>query len=105
MRFDNMTQACCNCAHWDTKDSMTGYCQRLTDAVRDEHQAHGLAILQTQSMGGCDEFEPSVEAQLEAESVRRHQNDLWHEAGDSYPLSLGHATACSGTFFDRLAGR
>lgn len=92
-----MDDTCINCAQWDSRDNRTGACQLLTDALKDDHGAHGVALVQTHCLGGCDNFEPSVEAQLEERSEQLHQIDLWNGAGTDYPGSLGRGPAvCRG---------
>ena len=88
-----MTPSCINCANWDSRDNRTGWCQLLTDAMKGDYSAHGVALVQTHCLGGCDFIEASQEAINEELAEVAHVNDLRAEAGHSYPASLTGAPA------------
>lgn len=81
---------CVNCGNWDTRDSVVGYCQEITERLRmvQEVLVHGLAPCRTSANGGCLCFDPSEDAVREACEEIRHLQALRRGAGDDYPASL-----------------
>lgn len=81
---------CANCAHWDTRDGLVGFCPEITEHVRlmQSLVIRGLAPCRTAAAGRCARFEPSEEAQAEQRAVTRHEDDLRRAAGRDYPATL-----------------
>jgi len=82
--------SCSDCAHWDSRDWVVGYCQEITDHLRHDPVlcVHGLASCRTAAKGRCSRFEPSSEARSEYMAEERHLADLRAGAGRDYPGSL-----------------
>lgn len=85
-----MDPACVDCAHWDSRDGLVGFCPEVTAALRLDLNVlvHGLAPCRTMARGRCALFEPGLEALAEARAEAAHRADLEGEAGRSYPASL-----------------
>lgn len=86
-----MQRRCANCSNWDTRDSLVGFCQEITEHLRQDAAllVHGLAACRTSATGWCLRFELSGEAREEADAEARHRRELRGAAGEDYPASLG----------------
>ena len=86
-----MPRRCANCSNWDTRDSLVGFCQEITEHLRLDAAvlAHGLAVCRTAATGWCLRFEISGEAREEAAAESRHRREQRLAAGKDYPASLG----------------
>jgi len=85
-----MEPRCVDCVHWDSRDSLAGFCQEITDHLRQDPLllVHGLATCRTASSGHCARFEPSGQALDEIRAETAHRRDMLRGAGRDYPLSL-----------------
>ncbi len=81
---------CANCAHWDSRDALVGFCPEITEHFRLDRAARvrGLSTCRTAAAGGCLFFEPSEEASREAHDEHLHALNLRAGAGQDYPVSL-----------------
>ncbi|WP_243438834.1 hypothetical protein [Fundidesulfovibrio soli] len=85
-----MQRRCANCSNWDTRDSLVGFCQEITEHLRLDAAllVHGLATCRTSATGWCLRFGLSGEARAESEAESRHQRELRGAAGQDFPASL-----------------
>lgn len=73
---------CADCANWDSKNGLTGFCEELTECLKlTEFDPSGLMPCQMVASGRCKLFEPPEEAVGEARDEVAHMNDLRREAG------------------------
>jgi hypothetical protein len=81
---------CADCARWDSRDSLAGFCQEITDHLRQDPllAVHGLATCRTAASGHCARFDPSRQALDEYEAEAAHQGNMRRAAGRDYPASL-----------------
>lgn len=80
---------CANCAHWDSKDSLSGYCEEITEALRlTPLRVNGLHMCETSANGHCQMFDASSEAIKEADAEEAYMADLRSDTGTYYPASL-----------------
>lgn len=81
---------CADCVHWDSRDSLAGFCQEITDHLRQDPLllVQGLAACRTSASGRCARFEPSRQALDESRAEAAHSRDMRRAAGRDYPSSL-----------------
>lgn len=84
---------CTDCAHWDSRDGLVGFCGELTGHLGSDPVVlvRGLAPCRTAAAGRCTMFEASREARERAVQEREHLRALAASAGRDYPASLAPA--------------
>ena len=81
---------CANCAYWESRNGIKGFCPELTDSAMMllEMPKGSLTMCETVAAGRCDRFEASHEAKQEAHDEAAHMADMRRGAGTDYPASL-----------------
>ena len=81
---------CANCESWETKDWRLGFCEAVTEKLKQDEEINvqGLQTCQTLCGGTCGKFEPSAEAIREAAEAAEEETYMRGRAGIDYPASL-----------------